>query len=258
MSGQERASRTSVAVSATTGAPEVAHSGLARLVEIARQRRRIVAFTGAGISTESGIPDYRGPESVWRRQTPLTAQAFLHDPDARRGYWERRRTGYTVMADAGPNAGHLALADLERARLLHAIITQNIDGLHQKAGNDPARVIELHGTTHQIVCTECGARYSGADVQRWLATNDDIPECPNCGGLLRPATILFGEALAAPVWARAVTTTHEADLLLVVGTARLARSALPPDRGRHRPAPTPQGLPGRPDRGRCPGCRRAS
>lgn len=196
-----------------------------QLVALAASRRRIVAFTGAGISTESGIPDYRGPDGAWKRVTPLTAKNFRDDPATRASYWERRRSGYHVMADAQPNAGHLALARLEAAGRLLAIITQNIDGLHQKAGNDPTRVIELHGTTHELYCTSCGTRYAGAEIQDWLAAHPGIPVCRVCGGDIRPATILFGEQLTPAVWAAAVTTVEAADLLLVVGSSLVVSPA---------------------------------
>ncbi|MDQ3695226.1 MAG: Sir2 family NAD-dependent protein deacetylase [Chloroflexota bacterium] len=198
---------------------------LTALVRLASKRPRLVAFTGAGISTDSGIPDYRGPSGVWKRQTPLTVQAFANDPATRRGYWERRRLGYPVMADAVPNSGHRALATLERAGRLRTIITQNIDGLHQKAGNDPGRVIELHGTTHTIVCVDCGARTTGAEVQTWLEAHDGIPVCAVCGGTLRPATILFGETLSAPVWAAAIAAVEAADMLLIVGSSLVVNPA---------------------------------
>lgn len=198
---------------------------VSRLIELARERRQIVAFTGAGISTDSGIPDYRGPNGVWKRRAPLTIQAFLGDPEVRQGYWDRRRAGYAIMADAAPNPGHLALAALERSGRLHAIITQNIDGLHQRAGNHPERIIELHGTTHVIDCTTCGARFSGADIQDRLAASEEIPACTVCGGLLRPATILFGEPLNPVTWERAVAATREADLLLVVGSSLVVNPA---------------------------------
>ncbi|MDQ3413339.1 MAG: Sir2 family NAD-dependent protein deacetylase [Chloroflexota bacterium] len=198
---------------------------LTALVHLASERPRIVAFTGAGISTDSGIPDYRGPNGVWKRQTPLTVQAFANDPATRRGYWARRRLGYSVMADAVPNSGHRALATLEGVGRLRTIITQNIDGLHQKAGNDPGRVIELHGTTHSIVCVDCGARTTGAEIQRWLEANDGIPACAVCGGTLRPATILFGEPLSPPVWAAAIAAVEAADLLLIVGSSLVVNPA---------------------------------
>ena len=208
-----------------TSAPHESAAEIARLIDLAQDRRRLVAFTGAGISTDSGIPDYRGVNGVWTRQAPLTIHDFLNDPEVRQGYWDRRRTGYAVMADATPNAGHLALAALERAGRLHAIITQNIDGLHQRAGSDPDRIIELHGTTHVIVCTNCGTRFSGAEIQGRLAASPDIPACTVCGGLLRPATILFGEPLVTTVWERAVAVTREADLLLVVGSSLVVNPA---------------------------------
>lgn len=216
---------TNPAITSGTQPIEAPDATVSRLIELARGRRRIVAFTGAGISTDSGIPDYRGVNGVWKRQAPLTIQAFLNDPEVRQDYWDRRRAGYAVMADAAPNDGHLALAALERAGYLHGIITQNIDGLHQRAGNDPERIIELHGTTHVIVCTNCGTRFSGAAIQERLAASDEIPVCTVCGGLLRPATILFGEPLADTVWERALAVTREADLLLVVGSSLVVNPA---------------------------------
>lgn len=198
---------------------------VAELIALSAPRQRIVAFTGAGISTESGIPDYRGPQGTWKRSTPLTAQAFRDDPDVRAGYWQRRRTGYHIMADAQPNAGHLALARLEAAGTLMAVVTQNIDGLHQKAGNRPDRVIELHGTTHELYCLTCGTRYAGAEVQSWLEEHPGIPVCSVCGGDIRPATVLFGESLAPDVWQAAMAAVEAADLLLVVGSSLVVSPA---------------------------------
>jgi NAD-dependent deacetylase len=196
-----------------------------RLIDLTRDRQRIVAFTGAGISTDSGIPDYRGPNGVWKKQKPLTIQDFLSDPEVQAAYWERRRTGNSIMADARPNSGHLALLDLERRQTLHAIITQNVDGLHQKAGNDPERIVELHGSAHTVFSPDCGAVFSSAEIQDWLLHNPGIPTCPVCGGVLRPSTILFGEALVPDVWQRAISLTREADMLLVVGSSLVVSPA---------------------------------
>lgn len=196
-----------------------------RLIDLTRDRRRIVAFTGAGISTDSGIPDYRGPNGVWKHQKPLTIQDFLNDVAVREAYWERRRSGNSIMADARPNPGHLALLDLERRHTLHAIITQNVDGLHQKAGNNPDRIVELHGSAHTVFSPDCGAEFSSAEIQEWLTFNPGIPPCPVCGGVLRPSTILFGESLRPEVWQRAIELTREADLLMVVGSSLVVSPA---------------------------------
>jgi NAD-dependent deacetylase len=144
-------------------------SAVAALIELARPARAISAFTGAGISTESGIPDYRGPGGVWERNAPPTLSDFRMNPATRRQYWTERRERYPSLRDTQPNAGHLALARLQSADRLSHVITQNIDGLHQKAGNDPERTIELHGTAHQVRCLDCGASWPANQIQSRLA-----------------------------------------------------------------------------------------
>ena len=134
-----------------------------------------MAFTGAGISTDSGIPDYRGPGGVWEQRRPPTIGDFLENPETRREYWARRRTDYPTLAAREPNPAHLALAELERAGRLTAVITQNIDGLHQRAGNDPDRVIELHGTAHRIRCVACGRIWEADAIQRRLEAGEVEP-----------------------------------------------------------------------------------
>ncbi|MDP9366637.1 MAG: NAD-dependent deacylase [Chloroflexota bacterium] len=198
---------------------------VADLVALARPARRIVAFTGAGISTESGIPDYRGPGGVWERQAPPTIGDFRENPETRRAYWERRRDGYPTMAAAEPNPGHRALVALERLGRLSAIVTQNIDGLHQKAGSDPDRVIELHGTTHAVRCLDCGRSWPAAAIQRRLEAGDRLPACEVCGGPLRAATVLFGEPLPAEALRRAAQVTRDSDLMLVVGSSLVVNPA---------------------------------
>jgi NAD-dependent deacetylase len=198
---------------------------LKALIELAEAATRIVAFTGAGISTESGIPDYRGPGGVWERQAPPTIGDFLENPETRRAYWESRRTRYPELAAAKPNAGHLALAALERTGRLTSVITQNIDGLHQAAGNDPERVIELHGTAHRIRCLDCGTEWSAAEIQPRLAATEGELRCEICGGPLRAATILFGEALPREALDRAIAAARACDLMLVVGSSLIVNPA---------------------------------
>jgi NAD-dependent deacetylase len=185
--------------------------------ELIASAQHLVAFTGAGISTESGIPDFRGPRGLWKRYRPIQFQDFLRDAEARREYWRRKVELYPGIRDARPNAGHLALERMYRAGLLAAVITQNIDGLHQKAGLPAERVIELHGSEAHIVCVDCGRRCSWEEV---LARFDgDCPRCDDCGGWLKPATISFGQPMPVEETRRAFAEAAAADLLLVVGSS---------------------------------------
>jgi len=196
-----------------------------RLAKLFRSARHIVALTGAGMSTESGIPDYRGPGGVWERNDPPTIGDFRENAATRADYWRRRREGYPRMAAAVPNVGHRALVTLARSGRLAAIVTQNIDGLHQQAGSDPLSVLELHGTTHVVRCLVCNASFSAPDVQDRLDAIEGAPPCERCGGPLRAATILFGEALPPEILRRAVAAARASDLLLVVGTSLIVNPA---------------------------------
>lgn len=210
---------------ATDGNPAAIGDSIAALIELARSRQRIVAFTGAGISTESGIPDYRGPGGVWERQAPPTLADFATNPETRRIYWERRRVNYPTLTAAQPNEGHRALARLERAGRLLCIVTQNIDGLHLAAGNAPERVIELHGSAHTVRCLDCGETWPASIVQARLAAGESVPACEVCGGPLRAATILFGESLPRQALSRAFTAAAACDLMLVVGSSLIVKPA---------------------------------
>ncbi len=183
--------------------------------------RRIVALTGAGISTDSGIPDFRGPNGVWTRDPEaaklVTLDAYLADPALRRRAWSNRRDHPAWSAE--PNPAHHALVALERAGRLHAIVTQNIDGLHQRAGSDPDRVIEIHGTLFAVECLSCGDRTSMAAALERVAAGEPDPDCRLCGGILKSATISFGQQLSRRTLHRAVTAAAAADLLLAVGTS---------------------------------------
>lgn len=195
------------------------------LIGVGRGKSRIVAFTGAGISTDSGIPDYRGPGGVWEQRKPPTIGDFLENEETRRAYWQRRRVDYPTLAARQPNGAHLALAALEGAGLLSAVITQNIDGLHQRAGNDPDRVFELHGTSHRIRCVSCGRAWAADAIQRRLEAGEAEPRCAVCGGILRSATILFGEPLDRATLDRAVAAASACDLMLVIGSSLVVNPA---------------------------------
>jgi len=182
--------------------------------------RRVVVLTGAGISTESGIPDFRGPQGVWTRnpqaEKQSTLQHYLADPEVRKAAW-RSRLAHPAWT-AQPGRGHLALVALERRGRLHALITQNIDELHRIAGNSPARTIEVHGTMRRVVCWGCGDRMPMQEVLARVRAGEDDPACPRCGGILKSDTISFGQALVPEVIDRALAAAGEADLLLAVGT----------------------------------------
>lgn len=195
------------------------------VAELARQSRNIVVFTGAGISTESGIPDYRGPNGVWRTNRIPTINAARADPLSPEAHWQERRRRFPEMQAKQPNAGHLAIAGLERAGRVSSIVTQNIDGLHQKAGSNPARVLELHGSTHRIRCTSCGREFSADAIHARLEDGETDPRCAHCGGVLRPSTVLFGERLPEDTLRRAVEASAGADLMLVVGSSLVVKPA---------------------------------
>jgi NAD-dependent deacetylase len=185
------------------------------------QSKRIVVLTGAGISTESGIPDFRGPQGVWTKNPKAEKLSdiryYMSDPEVRRLAWQSRLSHPAWQAK--PNAGHLALVVLERSGRLHALVTQNIDGLHQLAGNSAGRVIEVHGTMHQVVCMACAWRGPMQAVLARVRAGEEDPPCEDCGGILKSATISFGQALVPEIIARALRSAEEADLLLAVGTS---------------------------------------
>jgi len=191
---------------------------IADMAEFLSFAKRLVVLTGAGISTESGIPDFRSPDGIWAQHPPATYRAFMTDAAARRDYWRLRRVLARQVSDAQPNAGHRALAELERRGILAGVITQNFDGLHQRAGTTPTRLIELHGTSHEAACQTCGARLPMPEVQERVASGDDDPRCV-CGGFLKAATILFGQRVPDAVLDAALDLTRSCDCFLVVGSS---------------------------------------
>lgn len=181
----------------------------------------IVALTGAGISTESGIPDFRGPQGLWTTNPKAEKLSNIHyymsDPEIRKLAWQSRLDHPAFRAS--PNAGHCALVTLERRGKLHALVTQNIDGLHQRAGNSPDKVIEVHGTVHEVMCMQCDWRGAMQPVLDRVRAGEEDPSCDGCGGILKSATISFGQALIPEVIDRAMQAAEEADLLIAIGTS---------------------------------------
>jgi len=204
-----------------------ADGGLERARRVLALARRVVVLAGAGISTDSGIPDFRGAQGVWTKdpgaERLATLDAYMTDPEVRRRAWQVRL--HSPAWEARPNAGHRALVELERDGRLTLLVTQNIDGLHQLAGNDPHRVVEIHGTMRDIVCMRCGARTAAPAVIERVRAGEKDPHCEttfegaNCGGILKSATISFGQQLSVIDLARAQLAVEDADVLLCVGTS---------------------------------------
>ncbi|HVZ27788.1 MAG TPA: Sir2 family NAD-dependent protein deacetylase [Rhizomicrobium sp.] len=184
-----------------------------------RQARRGVVFTGAGISTESGIPDFRSPGGIWTKMMPVQFQDYVADPEARRISWERRFEMEETWNQVQPNDGHRAVARLvDKGHVAH-VITQNIDNLHQASGVPEARVSELHGNTRYAKCLTCGARVEIADIRAHFQKHGDAPDCLLCGGIVKTATISFGQAMPENEMVRAEAASLDADLFLVIGSS---------------------------------------
>jgi NAD-dependent deacetylase len=182
---------------------------------------RIVVLTGAGISTDSGIPDFRGPTGVWTKdpgaEKLATLQTYMTDPEVRARAWKNRVESPTWAAE--PNAGHAALARLAATGRVLLLVTQNIDGLHQAAGTDPSLMVEIHGTMHEVACMSCGERGPMADTLDRVRAGEADPPCLDCGGILKSATISFGQSLVPDDMARAERAANECDLLVAVGSS---------------------------------------
>jgi len=207
-----------------------------RAGRLVAEAARIVVLTGAGISTESGIPDFRSPGGLWSRYDPskLTYDRFLADPETRRTYWEIATQSYPIMRDAEPNAAHRAVAAIEREGKLLKLVTQNVDGLHQKAGSSEELTIEIHGSALRARCTSCGTEHDREAIHRRLAAAGgrivvdadgigvdvaDVPVCEACAGPVKPATISFGQAMPERETAEAFEAAAECDLMIVIGSS---------------------------------------
>jgi NAD-dependent deacetylase len=200
----------------------MSRTDLARMIA---QARRVVVFTGAGISTESGIPDFRSPGGVWSRMKPIYFQEFVDDPGKRREAWSRTFTGAAGWTGAAPNAGHFAVARLVEAGKVQAVITQNVDNLHQDSGVPAGRVIELHGNASYAMCLECEERHELAELKDSFLKAGEIPYCRRCGGLVKTAVVSFGQAMPQAPMARAQQAALNCDLFLVLGSSLVVHPA---------------------------------
>ena len=189
--------------------------------------KRIVIFVGAGLSTESGIPDFRSPGGVWDKYDPADFyfQNFLSSEASREKYWQMATEMYEAMRDAKPNQAHLAVAELEKLGKLDCLITQNIDGLHFKAGNSPEKVLELHGTAMFVTCLSCNKRYERDAIQGRIAKGEKAPRCDECAGLLKPATISFGQSMPERETREAYERSATCDLFIVIGSSLVVQPA---------------------------------
>jgi NAD-dependent deacetylase len=189
--------------------------------DLLARAQRVVVLTGAGISTDSGIPDFRGPQGVWTKnpeaEKMATLQYYVSDPEVRKRSWQSRLENPAWKAE--PNPGHLALVDLERQGKLHTLVTQNVDELHQRAGTDPAKVVEIHGTMRHVQCLSCGERAPMERALERVRAGEDDPPCRSCGGILKSATISFGQNLVPEDLMRAQLAAETCDLLLAVGSS---------------------------------------
>lgn len=192
-----------------------------KLAELIKKSGSIVVFTGAGVSTESGVPDFRSPGGIWDRFDPneMTFQKFVSSEESRRKYWDLFRTTYQEFQGIEPNRAHLAIAELERRGQLSAVVTQNVEELHQKAGNSPEKVLELHGTMWKIRCLDCEKDYPWEDAYRLLEKGEIPGRCPGCGGLFKPATIAFGQQLPMRTLKEAQQRSCSCDLFISIGSS---------------------------------------
>jgi len=190
-----------------------------QLAQLIIQSQKVIAFTGAGISTESGIPDFRSPGGIWSRYDPedFTIQKFLSGPAARKTIWKMSIEG-GLLAEAKPNLAHYAIAELYESGRLDCVITQNIDNLHQKAGLPADRVFELHGNMEWVECLSCHRRFAMPEVLRKIKEGVEVPDCPDCEGILKPDAVFFGEPLPQGTLREAIRRAQSCDLLIVIGS----------------------------------------
>ena len=194
-----------------------AEAGVEPLAALIQGSNHVLVFTGAGISTASGIPDFRGPQGIWKSSEPIFYQTFMADSDARVEYWERSVAGAAILDAAKPNAVHRAVVDLERAGKVELVVTQNVDGLHRDAGTDPDHLVEIHGTARETECQACGERTDPVSHLESF-TETGVPPLCHCGGILKSATISFGQQLREAEVAKAFDAAQRSDLVISLGS----------------------------------------
>jgi NAD-dependent deacetylase len=200
-------------------------TAISYLAELLAGSARTVVFTGAGMSTESGIPDFRSPGSVWSRMKPIGFDSFMHNEAARREAWQRTFSGTAGWVGAKPNDGHFAIAHLVETGKVGLVITQNVDNLHQDAGIPQHQVIELHGNAGYATCLICGLRHELKDLRDPFLEQGTLPACRACGGIVKTATISFGQLMPVEAMRRAESASRECDLFLVLGSSLLVNPA---------------------------------
>jgi NAD-dependent deacetylase len=194
-------------------------SALDRLAQLLAQSRRAVVFTGAGISTESGVPDFRSPGGIWSRMKPIYFDEFVASEEKRHEAWTRTFSGAMRWTGAVPNSGHYAIASLVARNKVAAVITQNVDNLHQDSGVPPSQIVELHGNASYATCLDCGLRHELEVLKQSFLGRGEIPRCRDCEGLVKTATVSFGQAMPADKMARAQEETLACDLFIVLGSS---------------------------------------
>lgn len=190
-----------------------------QLRQLLEAASNIVVFTGAGISTESGIPDFRGPNGIWKKIKPIDFGDFMASEDVRKESWRRKFSSDTQWGDAEPNAGHLAIAKLARIGKVSHVITQNVDGLHQKSGIPDEQVIELHGNNNYASCLDCGERYEFEEIKTIFSQDETLPYCKKCKGIIKTATISFGQPMPVDEMYKSEQATLACDLFLAIGSS---------------------------------------
>jgi NAD-dependent deacetylase len=190
------------------------------VADLVAKSEKVIAFTGAGVSTESGIPDFRGPGGIWSKYDPedFTIQRFLSNEEIRKKHWQMLTASDLKMTGAKPNPAHYAIAELEKMGKLYAVVTQNVDGLHQKAGVSGDMVFELHGDLSHAKCLSCTTRYPMEDVEEWVRQGVEEPQCMSCGGMLKPDAVFFGEQLPTEVLMESERRARSCDLCIVLGS----------------------------------------
>jgi NAD-dependent deacetylase len=198
-----------------------------KVTDLIRRSKKVIVFTGAGVSTESGIPDFRSPGGVWQKYNPedFYYQKFISSEESREKYWQMSREFYDPLKNAQPNAAHRAVSELEKMGKLDCVITQNIDNLHQRAGSSPEKVIELHGTAVSVSCLACRKKYPREEIQSWLLRGVKVPRCDACGGILKPDTVSFGQSMPVQETEEAFHRARGCDLFIVIGSSLVVQPA---------------------------------